>query len=301
MKHPISKSIQTACASLALILTLPSLAQQPAIPEAPPPEDKGATSEGTISALDTSLITVTPSDSAQPIRFTYSKGTKYVDELGIDVSVTSLKPGVPVTVYYAAVGDSMVANKIVVKRTSKVPNAISDTTLVTAMGTISEFGPERLVVSTDSSAEPFSYMVSKKTTFVDEAGKVVTTESIKSGIPVTVHYTKADGKFIASKVIVRKAGGTPPPLTETTTTTTTMGTISEVAPGAVVIRSEEAPHPVRYKFTKTTTYVDESGAPVSIKTVKSGLPVTVHYTTEGETRVATKVVVRKKTTTVEPK
>ena len=38
---------------------------------------------------------------------------------------------------------------------------------------------------------------------------------------------------------------------------------------------------------------DDVGVPVSMETVKSGLPVTVHYTQEGERMVATKVVVRK--------
>jgi hypothetical protein len=76
-----------------------------------------------------------------------------------------------------------------------------------------------------------------------------------------------------------------------------MGTISEFSPDAIVIKSETAPEPMHYKYTKTTTYVDESGAPVSIETVKSGLPVTVYYTKEGDDMVATKVIVRKAVTT----
>ena len=60
-----------------------------------------------------------------------------------------------------------------------------------------------------------------------------------------------------------------------TTTTTTAGTISEFGPEMIVIRTETAPEPVRYTYSKTTTYVDEAGAPVSIETVKSGLPVSV--------------------------
>ena len=78
-----------------------------------------------------------------------------------------------------------------------------------------------------------------------------------------------------------------------TTTTTTAGTISEFGPEMIVIRTETAPEPVRYTYSKTTTYVDESGAPVSVETVKSGLPVTVYYTKVGDKMVATKVIVRK--------
>ena len=86
--------------------------------------------------------------------------------------------------------------------------------------------------------------------------------------------------------------------TTATTTTTMLGTISEFSPDTIVIRSETAPEPIRYSYTKTTTYVDEAGAPVSLETVKSGLPVTVYYVKRGDKMVASKVVVRKvKTTT----
>ena len=88
-------------------------------------------------------------------------------------------------------------------------------------------------------------------------------------------------------------------VTVETVTTETAGTISEVRPDAIVIRTETSSSPIKYSSTKTTTYVDETGAPVSIKTVKSGLPVTVYYTREGDRMIANKVVVRKTTTTTE--
>ena len=77
------------------------------------------------------------------------------------------------------------------------------------------------------------------------------------------------------------------------TTTTSAGTISEFSPTAIMIRSEASASPVSYSYSKTTTYVDETGAPVSIETVKSGLPVTVYYTTVGGQMVASKVIVKK--------
>ncbi|MDQ3622170.1 MAG: hypothetical protein M3463_06740 [Verrucomicrobiota bacterium] len=86
----------------------------------------------------------------------------------------------------------------------------------------------------------------------------------------------------------------------TTTTTTSAGTITEFSPDTLVIRSEGAASPVRYRYSKTTTYVDETGAPVSMETVKSGLPVTVHYVKQGNDMVASRVIVRKKTTTSAP-
>ena len=80
---------------------------------------------------------------------------------------------------------------------------------------------------------------------------------------------------------------------QTTSTTNSAGTISEFGPETIIIRSETSPEPIRYSYSKTTTYVDETGAPVSIETVKSGLPVTVYYTKVGDTMVASKVIVRK--------
>ena len=87
----------------------------------------------------------------------------------------------------------------------------------------------------------------------------------------------------------------------TVTTTENAGTISEVSPDTLVIRSETSSSPMHYSHTKKTTYVDERGMPVSMKTVKSGLPVTVYYTTEGSKMVADKVVVRKTTSTTTEK
>lgn len=81
------------------------------------------------------------------------------------------------------------------------------------------------------------------------------------------------------------------------TTTETAGTISELGQDTIVVRSETSSSPMRYSSTKSTTYVDETGMPVSVETVKSGLPVTVYYTRDGDRMIANKVVVRKTTTT----
>ncbi|WP_156346484.1 hypothetical protein [Verrucomicrobium spinosum] len=47
---------------------------------------------------------------------------------------------------------------------------------------------------------------------------------------------------------------------------------------------------MEYLSSETTHYVDADGSPVEIAMMKSGLPVTVHYTRAGESLVATKVV-----------
>lgn len=80
---------------------------------------------------------------------------------------------------------------------------------------------------------------------------------------------------------------------EVTTTASSGGTITEFTPGAFVVRSETATAPLRYTYSKTTTYVDEAGNPVSLETVKSGLPVEVYYTRVGRDLVASRVIVKK--------
>jgi hypothetical protein len=84
-----------------------------------------------------------------------------------------------------------------------------------------------------------------------------------------------------------------------TSSTTSAGTISDFSPDAMTVRTVSSASPTSYTFTKTTTYVDENGNPVSVDVVKSGMPVTVYYTQDGDRMVASKVVVRRTTTTTD--
>ncbi len=174
------------------------------------------------------------------------------------------------------------------------------TSTTTSAGTITRFSPDAIVVKTTTSTDPISYSYTKTTTYVDEDGNPVSMETVKSGLPVTVYYDKDGNKMVASKVVVRKTtvvSPTTPPMTQETTTTTSAGTITRFSPDAIVVRTAASADPVTYSYTKTTTYVDEDGNPVSMETVKSGLPVTVYYDKDGNKMIATKVVVRKTTTT----
>jgi hypothetical protein len=99
---------------------------------------------------------------------------------------------------------------------------------------------------------------------------------------------------------IASAQTTAPSSTSTTTTTTSNGTVSQFGPDTIVVSSTTSAAPVSYSYSKTTTYVDENGNPVSSETVKSGAPVTVYYTQDGDKMIATKVIVRKTTTTTTP-
>lgn len=166
----------------------------------------------------------------------------------------------------------------------------------TTEGTISEFGPQSILVKTQTGTEPLRYTASETTHYVDERGNPIAVTTVKSGLPVTVYYTKVGDTLVANKVMVRSSGSLTPLIDTTTETTTSAGTISEFGPERIVVRTASAPEPLSYSSSNTTMYVDENGAPVSIETVKSGLPVTVHYTKVGDTLVASKVIVRKAAT-----
>ena len=73
--------------------------------------------------------------------------------------------------------------------------------------------------------------------------------------------------------------------------------MSSFGPDSIVIRTSPSASPITYQFTETTTYVDEAGNPVEVETVTAGVPVTVYFSKQGDKMVATKVVVKKVTTT----
>jgi multidrug resistance efflux pump len=96
----------------------------------------------------------------------------------------------------------------------------------------------------------------------------------------------------AGMVLAQSAPDSATTTTSTTSTTTSAGTISQFSPDSIVVKTTTSADPISYSYTKTTTYVDQNGNPVSVETVKSGMPVTVYYTQDGDKMVASKVVVQ---------
>ena len=82
--------------------------------------------------------------------------------------------------------------------------------------------------------------------------------------------------------------------TATTTTVDMMaGTITEFTPGTSVILKTEAAAPVTYKFSKTVTYVDESGKRFETSTLRKDSRVRVKHSKGGNDTVVDRVVVLK--------
>ena len=100
----------------------------------------------------------------------------------------------------------------------------TQTTETNMAGTVTSFTPGSSQMVVKTSTGPATYNYTKKTTFVDASGNVVSYESIKAGDPTTVYYTTVDGQPVVSKVVVNRsvpAAVTKTETSETTTTTTT--------------------------------------------------------------------------------
>ena len=103
-------------------------------------------------------------------------------------------------------------------------------------------------------------------------------------------------KLLLSMVLAVAAPFAWAQVSETTTTTTTTegnGTITEFTPGSVIVLKETS-GPRTYHFGKTVTYVTRSGKTLDEATVKTkirvGVPVRVHYVTEGNDMLVDRVV-----------
>ncbi len=193
-----------------------------------------------------------------------------------------------------SIGALLFTATLITASTTLSQNIEATSTTTTSEGTVSEFGPQGIVIKTAVGTQPVRYISNETTNYVDENGNPVAVATVTSGLPVTVYYTKVGDTLIASKVMV-KTGVAPATQILGTTQTTTMsaGTISEFGPEQIIINTASSPEPLRYTYGKTSTYVDESGTPVAISTMQSGLPVTVYYTKVGNTLTASKVIVRK--------
>ena len=85
-------------------------------------------------------------------------------------------------------------------------------------------------------------------------------------------------------------------VSETTTTTTTTegnGVITEFSPGSTIVLKETA-GPRHYRFGKHVVYVTRSGRTLDEATVRTkvrvGVPVHVHYASEGNDMMVDRVV-----------
>ena len=194
---------------------------------------------------------------------------------------------------------------------------------VRAHGTITSNTPDTLVIRSERDASPVTYAFTRETQYVDESGRPVSVEIVRSGVPVDVQYSREGDRLVAHRVTVyaptaetqQNRVDRPLHKTEETrvkpdgsveirtrergdiTTHSLMshGTINARTPDQFVVQSQTETSPTTYVYTSTTQYVNEQGQPVAVETVKSGAPVTVEYERDGSRMRATRVIVHENT------
>jgi len=133
---------------------------------------------------------------------------------------------------------------------------------------------------------PGGAVVEKKATLAnpakdyDDDGNRLSSGTAKTDSASTVQEDKDGNKMAAPTAVEKKAG-----------------TITQFSADTIVVQSTGSGDAVSYSSTKATLYVDQNGNDVSMKTMKSGMPVTVYYRQEGDKRIVSKVVAQSKTTT----
>jgi len=71
------------------------------------------------------------------------------------------------------------------------------------VGTLSGFSPDTIVVRSTASGELVRYFSSQTTVYVDETGApLISIDSLKAGVTVTVQYIKIADQLVASRVSV---------------------------------------------------------------------------------------------------
>jgi hypothetical protein len=196
---------------------------------------------------------------------------------------------------------------------------------VHAHGTITANTPDTLVIRSERDAAPVTYAFTRETEYVDESGRPVTLDVVRSGTPVDVQYIREGNRLIARRVTVyaptaesqqnkvdrplhktevtrEKPDGTIETKTRergdiTTHALMSHGTINARTPDQFVVQSQTETNPVTYTYTSSTQYVNDQGQPVSVETVTSGAPVTVEYERDGNRMRATRVIVHESAAT----
>ena len=101
---------------------------------------------------------------------------------------------------------ALLAFPIFAEEVQTTEKTVTTTTVTTNSGTVSQFGPDAIVIKTLPSSAPVAYQYTTSTTYVDEMGRPFAMKNVKPGMPVTVHYTKTGDQMVATKVVVKKVG-----------------------------------------------------------------------------------------------
>jgi hypothetical protein len=117
--------------------------------------------------------------------------------------IAVMKKLIPTTVGVMLLAGTLLISRRLSAQTVEVTQAMSAAGV--ASGIVNESSSERIIVETALSPEPLHYIFSKSTSYVDESGLPISAKAVKSGLPVTVRYTKVGTLCMVDQVILKKA------------------------------------------------------------------------------------------------
>jgi hypothetical protein len=150
----------------------------------------------------------------------------------------------------ATVAFSPVANAQTVVTTSEDRPAVVATTTTTRVGRVGTVTPDTLMMDASAGTEPIRYLRTSRTVYVDETGAPISADLVRTGAPVTVHYTRDADRYLADRVVVRRQ--------------------TVVSPEPTVVEKRAVVEPVRRPVVvekKTTTTTESVPAKVKVKDV----------------------------------
>ena len=207
----------------ALLLTVALITASLALAQTVRETQVVTTTEGTLSAVNDGAIVITSPNQLAPLSYTFNRTTTYVDEHGDPVEFKEVTTGLPVTIYYTKVGDTVIASKVMVRKTAVVtslPAQVKEAAMST--GVVTEIGPSNIVIKTTTSSLPLIYSFNVATTYVDNTGTAIDGSRVQVGAPVSIYFIQRGTLLLATKIVVQNVvPGTVVEETKTTTTITT--------------------------------------------------------------------------------
>ncbi len=127
---------------------------------------------------------------------------------------------------FTRIGAALLAVGICAWSTGARAQGTTTESVTTSNGAFTEFGPnsETVVIRSETNPAPLRYVVTKQTTFVDEAGAAVAVDKISAGSQMSVQYTGTGDRLVASRIVVRNPPVTTVPVTTAPVTTVPVAT-----------------------------------------------------------------------------
>jgi hypothetical protein len=205
-------ALLTACAFLLGASTMPStIRAADVIAQA----EKSST--GTVSKVDNANKIVTLKfETGTETSYQFSHLARITDSQGRQVETQNVRAGTRLTVFFRQDGTSLIVTHATILTPAVIadnpvpnpnPSQPVDANGVVLRALVMEVLPDSstIIVKSDTGAS-IRYRYTKTTQLVDEAGNMVTLDSIRAGTRATMQFTKIDNELVLTRVIVVESG-----------------------------------------------------------------------------------------------